>query len=105
MRREEETGIVRFVAEENITASNVRELQTFFIEEMESVTAGAVVLDLSPVDFVDSSGLTLVIGLSKTCNKKGVTFRLDVRSADILRVLRTCNLHNLFEIREVTSDE
>jgi anti-anti-sigma factor len=102
MKRENEPGTIRFVAEENITAAQSKSLNEYFMDEMQDADA-SVVLDLRLIDFVDSTGIGAIVGLARACEEKELDFRVEVSSPDILRVLKTCNLHNMFEIREVSS--
>jgi anti-anti-sigma factor len=103
MKREDQPWAIRFVAEKDITAEQAKVLGEYFAEEVKDAAAVAVVLDLCSIDFVDSTGIGTIVGLARTCEEKGLDFRIEVSSPDILRVLRTCNLQNMFEIRDVSS--
>jgi anti-sigma B factor antagonist len=62
-------------------------------------TAQAVGVDLSNVNYMDSSGVaTLVEGL-KSCSAKKQTFALVNPSDAVMRVLQLARLDSLFDIR------
>ena len=103
MKRENEPGTIRFIAEENITAAQSKFLSGYFPQEMEDAASVAVVLDLCSIDFVDSTGIGIIVGLARICEEKELDFRVEVSSPDVLRVMRTCNLQSVFEIRDVSS--
>lgn len=94
---------MRFIAEENLVATRSAELRKQFQTALDEAHSGMVVLDLSSTEYIDSTGLALVIGVVKTCEKKGLPFRVEVASPLILRVFKTCKLDQLMEIKEVPS--
>jgi anti-sigma B factor antagonist len=61
----------------------------------------AVVLDLSDSKQIDSLGITLVLGLFKSCQKSGKAFSIEGVNSDILRVFRLFNLTKFFPVAEV----
>jgi anti-anti-sigma factor len=69
---------------------------------MEALTApcGAVVLDLNSAEVVDSLGITLILGLFKTCQQKKIPFQVEGVSQDLLRVFKLFSLPRLFTILE-----
>jgi anti-anti-sigma factor len=69
---------------------------------MKALEAGprAVVLDLEGVEQLDSLGITLVLGLFKTCQKAGTPFSIEGVKPDIMRVFRLFNLPKFFPILE-----
>ena len=64
----------------------------------------AVVLDLSDVAFVDSSGLGMLVRLHSSARAAGGGLRLCALSPTLRQVLQFTNLHQLFEIHENESD-
>jgi anti-anti-sigma factor len=60
----------------------------------------AVVLDLGAVEQIDSLGITLVLGLFKTCQKTSASFGVEGVKPDIMRVFRLFNLPKFFSIAE-----
>jgi len=58
------------------------------------------VLDLTAAEVVDSLGITLILGLFKTCQQKKIPFQVEGVSADLLRVFKLFSLPRLFTILE-----
>jgi anti-anti-sigma factor len=59
-----------------------------------------VVLDLSAVEQIDSLGITLVLGLFKSCQKGGAAFSVEGVSADLMRVFKLFNLTVYFPVTQ-----
>ena len=60
----------------------------------------AVVLDLSEADLVDSLGITLVVGLYKSCVEHNLFFSVSGANPEVLRLFKFFNLNEVFAIRE-----
>ena len=58
-----------------------------------------VVLDLSSTEQIDSMGITLVVGLFKSCERQKVPFSIEGASQDILRVFKLCSLTKVFPVK------
>jgi anti-anti-sigma factor len=67
---------------------------------LQAIEAGgeSVVLDLSDVDLIDSLGITLVLGLFKSCQKAGIGFSVEGVKPDLLRVFKLFNLMKFFPV-------
>jgi anti-anti-sigma factor len=63
--------------------------------------AEAVVLDLSAVGQVDSLGISLIVGLFKTCEAKGLTFSVVGINENIMRVFKLFKLPQFFSVKGV----
>jgi anti-anti-sigma factor len=85
--------------EADLVASTVEAQRAAMMKALESVP-GEVVLDLSGVEQIDSLGITLVLGLFKTCQKAGIPFSIGGVKADLMRVFRLFNLPKFFPIGE-----
>ena len=72
------------------------------MKALEARQAG-VVLDLAAVEQIDSLGITLVLGLFKTCQKAGTPFSIEGVKPDLMRVFRLFNLPKFFPILEALS--
>jgi anti-sigma B factor antagonist len=59
-----------------------------------------VILDLSSAEVVDSLGITLILGLFKTCQQKKIPFQVHGASPDLMRVFKLFSLPRLFTILE-----
>ncbi len=55
-------------------------------------------IDLSSTQFIDSSGLGVLIGLHKTMSQNGGSIRIVNPTESVQQVLELTRLHRLFEI-------
>jgi anti-sigma B factor antagonist len=83
----------------NLVANNV-DSQRASLKEHLGQAKQAVVLDLSSADLVDSLGITLVVGLYKSCKEKGLAFSVAGANVEVLRLFKFFSLNEVFEIRE-----
>ena len=57
-----------------------------------------VELDLSDVDYIDSSGVGVLISLLKLQKKKGKTLRISKVSSQVMNVLQLSSLSDVFNL-------
>ena len=62
--------------------------------------AGSVIVDLTGVTFIDSTGLGVLIGVRKRCLDAGRDLRVVVTEPRILKVFEITGLTELFAIHE-----
>lgn len=92
-------GTLRISPEGNLVASTVDALRKNALALLlEPCTE--VVLDLTSTEVVDSLGITLILGLFKTCQQKQLPFRVEGASPDLLRVFKLFSLPRLFPVLE-----
>lgn len=91
--------LLRLTPKGDLLASTVDEQRITMMKALESA-GDKVVLDLSTVELIDSLGITLVLGLFKSCQKLGATFSVEGVKADIMRVFKLFNLTRFFAISE-----
>jgi len=90
---------LRLTPKGDLVASTVEEQRVSMMKALE--TAGdKVVLDLAEVEIIDSLGITLVLGLFKSCQKSGAAFRIEGVHPDLLRVFKLFNLTKFFPVAE-----
>ena len=92
-------GDLRLKPKGDLVASRVDAQRLSLMKALEE-GSGNVILDLGSAQQVDSLGITLVLGLFKSCQKQGFAFSVEGVSPDILRVFRLFNLQKFFPIRE-----
>lgn len=90
---------LRLTPQVDLVASTVEVQRASMMKALDS-RRGAVVLELTAVEQIDSLGITLVLGLFKTCQKSGVPFSIEGVRPDIMRVFRLFNLPKFFTILE-----
>lgn len=84
----------------DLVASTVEALRAQLLSALEGAS-GTVALDISRARQIDSLGVTLVLGLFKSCQAKGLAFRVEGAIPDIARVFRLFNLTKFFDVAEV----
>jgi anti-sigma B factor antagonist len=85
-------------AEENLDASNVRA----FRDAMQALikTQSRVVLDMSRLKFVDSSGLGALIACLRDTNGRKGDFRLCGMSSSVRALFELMRMHRVFSIHD-----
>ena len=71
----------------NLVASTVEERRKAAMEALATPCSMAI-LDLSTAEVVDSLGITLILGLFKTCQQRKISFRVEGASTDLMRVFK-----------------
>jgi anti-sigma B factor antagonist len=88
--------------EDNLDASNVREFRDVVQSLMQERTR--VVLDLSGVKFVDSSGLGALISCLRQLNSRRGDFRLCEMSRTVRALFELMRMHRVFNIHDTRAD-
>lgn len=91
--------LLRLAPRTDLVASTVEGHRASMMKALASAEE-SVVLDLSSVGQVDSLGITLVLGLFKSCQKTGAAFSVEGVRPDILRVFKLFNLNRFFSVKE-----
>jgi anti-anti-sigma factor len=91
---------LRLTPKVDLVASTVDEQRASMMKALET-PGEKVVLDLASVELVDSLGITLVLGLFKSCQKSGAAFSIEGVRPDIMRVFKLFNLTKFFPVSEV----
>ncbi len=86
------------IQEDNLDASNVRD----FREGMQKLMKNnhRVVLDMSLLKFVDSSGLGALISCLRDTNGRKGDFRLSNLSRSVLALFELMRMHRVFSIHD-----
>jgi len=90
---------LRLTPQGDLVASTVEAHRLSMMKAVESA-GEKVVLDLASVELIDSLGITLVLGLFKSCQKSGKAFSIEGVNPDIMRVFKLFNLTKFFPIVE-----
>ncbi len=86
------------VQEDNLDASNVRAFRDGMQALIKDKTR--VVLDMSNLKFVDSSGLGALISCLRETNGRKGDFRLSNMSRSVLALFELMRMHRVFSIHE-----
>ena len=103
MKTQKSDGTVRLNPNGDLVASTVELLREGMLKALEAAKVG-VVLDLASTKQIDSLGITLVLGLFKSCQKKELAFSIEGANPDLLRVFKLFNLTKFFPIAEATRE-
>ena len=68
------------------------------------LTTNAVVLNLESVTYMDSSGLSILIGAYTSARQRGVTMKLAGINASIRDLFRITKLLDVFDIHQTVDD-
>lgn len=88
--------------EENLDASNVREFRDAIQQIMKDQTK--VVLDMSSLKFVDSSGLGALIACLRDANSRKGDFRLGAMPRTVLALFELMRMHRVFSIHDTVDN-
>lgn len=94
-----DAGTLRIASGGNLVAGTVEERRRAAMEALEAPCSD-VVLDLAEAEVVDSLGITLILGLYKTCQQRKIAFRVEGANPDLMRVFKLFSLPRLFTILE-----
>jgi len=91
-----DTGAVVIMQEENLDAGNVKA----FKEAMQPVMDGhkAVLVDMSRLNFVDSSGLGALLSCLRTMNNKDGQLKLFAMTKPVQALFELVRMHRIFAI-------
>lgn len=84
--------------EDNLDAGNVRDFRESVQSLMKNQTK--VVLDMSKMKFVDSSGLGALISCLRDTNARKGDFRLSAMSRSVLALFELMRMHRVFSIHD-----
>lgn len=81
----------------DIEMMTIKEFKEKLFEVGQNVDKN-VELDLSNVDYIDSSGVGVLISLLKLQKKKGKVLKIDKVSSQVLNVLQLSSLSDVFDL-------
>ena len=96
-RSEDTPGAVVICLKGEIDCTHSNELTEWLKATQESARKD-VVIDLSEVDYIDSSGLGALVGERMRCLKQGRRFRLCSPKPVVQTVLQTSRLDHYFDV-------
>jgi len=63
-----------------------------------------LILDLSGIQFIDSSGFGVFLSIMKTANNNNSYFKISNISEEVMELFKLLQLHNVFEIYNIRED-
>lgn len=100
-----ENGCLTLLVEGEIDHHSARAIREALDREIFFYRSKRVILDLSSVDFMDSSGLGLILGRYSTVSEMGGTLELSGVSAKIEKILRLAGAERLVSISRAKKEE
>jgi len=88
----------------SVELTNVGELKTAISALMAQPNTVSIILDLSEADYMDSSGIGVLISFAKKTIQQDIEFSLLKVTPAVLDVLEVLDLHNFFNIH-ATEDQ
>ncbi|SDY22811.1 STAS domain-containing protein [Tindallia californiensis] len=96
--KETEKIIIKF--EENITAKTVKDLkEEIQIKLGQEAEYKEAVADLSEVEYIDSTGITLIIGIYKSLESSNKLFSVIGTSEEIKNLFEIIRLDKIFSVK------
>ena len=94
---------LRITVPGDILSTGVRDLRAqlqAILETPDAVQSGwqTLELDLTNAKMIDSMGLNLLVGVLKQVKERGGKMRLDIRDANLDRLLRFTRIHEHVEV-------
>ncbi|MGC9665857.1 STAS domain-containing protein [Planosporangium sp. 12N6] len=89
----DETGQVRLTMIGEVDISNLEQLHTAIHDVVAEPEVTSLVLDLQPLDFIDSAGVQVLLRAKRSAERRRVSFGVVNAHGKVLRVLTILNLH------------
>jgi anti-anti-sigma factor len=90
----------KIIVEGNLIFDDADELKEKLLERMDHINPHQpVIMDLSSVNEVDSSGIQLLLSFFKTLQNKGVKFYVDNINKEMLEILNLSGLAKYFRLQ------
>ena len=93
----ENDALVNIVVNGDIEMMTIKTFKQKLFEIGQNVDKD-IEIDLSSVDYIDSSGVGVLISLLKLQKKKGKTLKINKVSSKVLNVLKLSSLSDVFNI-------
>jgi anti-anti-sigma factor len=94
-RSDDGYGQARLVATGEVDISNLDRLREEISDVLAEPGLTGLVLDLGLLDFIDSSGVQVLLSGKRTADGRGVAFSVANAHGKVLRVLTILNLHHI----------
>lgn len=92
-----EKGIILVEIEGKMNALTNGELKTMF-KKLISENSAQIIVNLEKVDFIDSSGLSILIAALKNCREKGGYLRVCNLQKNVRKIFELTMLDRVFDI-------
>ncbi|OGP58693.1 MAG: hypothetical protein A2V67_16795 [Deltaproteobacteria bacterium RBG_13_61_14] len=96
-------GLVLVMAEGEVDLNSSPQLRQAMAPHLKKKMRGLIV-DLSQVSYMDSSGIATLVEAMQGCQKLGMALRLAAPSTAVSEVFKMAHLEKIFEIRASRED-
>ncbi|MDY6967696.1 MAG: STAS domain-containing protein [Spirochaetota bacterium] len=93
----ESSDNVTIVVSGDIEMMTIKEFKTKLLDIGQNIDKN-IDIDLSNVDYIDSSGVGVLITLLKQQKKKGKTLKINKVSQKVLNILKLSSLSDIFDL-------
>ncbi|MBO5745991.1 MAG: STAS domain-containing protein [Clostridia bacterium] len=93
-----EKGTLRIFIIGEINHHNVAEMREKIDKKIRESSFEKVVLDLSKLKFVDSSGMGFIIGRNRALQEMGTEFVIENPNTDVLKLLKCAGVDRIIKI-------
>ncbi|MCP4107036.1 MAG: STAS domain-containing protein [Desulfobacteraceae bacterium] len=100
IRKENETLFL--IPETDLIASSIEELRDYFAQQLgKHSDSSHVVLDVRGIDFVDSLGVNLIVGLYRQVTDKSKTIEIIGASKNFMKVASFFRLTSIISVKGI----
>lgn len=106
MFKHESKDGIEILSFDNVNKLNILIAQSFKEEVGKYITRQntKLVLDLSGIEYVDSSGFGALLSILRNAKNNDSQFKICNVSSDVMELVRLLQLHNVFEIHDTVED-
>lgn len=91
-------GVAVIFAHGDIDLANTGEIERGVDEVLRTNRISALILDLTAVEFIDSTGLRMLWEVRQRAQDAGAKLVLRTPSAAVMRLLRLTGMHRIFQV-------
>ncbi len=94
---------IRIIAQEDFTITHAAQIQKEILSNVTGAAIKQVILDLTTIQTVDTTGVMLILGLYKTCLRQSYSLHVEIASPEIEKLLTLLQLEKYVVLRKVSA--
>jgi anti-sigma B factor antagonist len=95
VRSDDGHGNARLVTTGEVDISNLERLRETVAAILAEPGTTSLVIDVQPLDFIDSTGIQVLLSAMRTAERRGITFSVANAHGKVLRIMTVLNLYDL----------
>ncbi|GII23071.1 STAS domain-containing protein [Planosporangium mesophilum] len=95
VRSDDGHGNARLVTTGEVDISNLERLHETIAAVLAEPGTTSLVIDVQPLDFIDSTGIQVLLSAMRTAQHRGITFSVANAHGKVLRIMTVLNLYDL----------